>query len=236
MAEPEQITEFIKKFFRASQSLIGKKALVTAGPTYESIDPVRFIGNHSTGKMGYLVAEELASRGAMVTLVSGPSNQKVNNPNINLQQVITADEMFRESTKVFSDADIIVLSAAVADYKPKERATEKIKKNNKSMILELTKTIDIAESLGKTKRNEQFIVGFALETEHELENARQKIKKKNFDLIVLNSLNDEGAGFGYDTNKVTIIDKKGVVKAFGLKSKKEVAVDIINEIADRIHA
>lgn len=236
MAEPEQITEFIKNFFRASQSLIGKKALVTAGPTYESIDPVRFIGNHSTGKMGYLVAEELASRGALVTLVSGPSNQKVNNPNINLHHVITADEMFRESSRVFSDADIIVLCAAVADYKPKERATEKIKKNDKSMILELTKTIDIAESLGKTKRNEQFIVGFALETEHELDNARKKIKKKNFDLIVLNSLNDEGAGFGHDTNKVTIIDKKGVIKEFGLKSKKEVAVDIINEIADRIHA
>lgn len=236
MAEPEQILGFIKDFFLANQSLIGRKALVTAGPTYESIDPVRFIGNHSSGKMGYHIAEELASRGASVTLVSGPTNQKVNNSNITIHHVTTADEMFMESEKVFSESDIIVLSAAVADYKPIEQATEKIKKHEKSMSLELTKTIDIADTLGKTKRTGQFIVGFALETEHELNNAKEKIKKKNFDLIVLNSLNDKGAGFGYDTNKVTIIDAKGSVKEFGLKSKKNVAKDIIDEIANRIHA
>ena len=235
MAEPEQIIRIIIDFFKTDQPLDGKKALVTAGPTQEAIDPVRFIGNHSSGKMGYAVAEELAQRGAKVTLISGPAQLEIQDPNITKKDVITADEMYRESRLAFDDADIIVLAAAVADYKPVEKAAEKIKKQKNSLNLELSKTIDIAATLGKNKKNGQLMVGFALETENELLNAKEKIKSKNFDLIILNSLKDEGAGFGYDTNKITIIDKREVIKYFDLKSKKEVAKDIVNEIIERMH-
>ena len=235
MAEPEKIVQIIDEFFNADQPLKGKNVLVTAGPTYEAIDPVRFIGNHSSGKMGYAIAEELAEKGANVNLVSGPSQQTTEHPNISKHAVVTADEMYDVSQRFFNTADIIVLAAAVADYKPIVKAAEKIKKKEKSTSLELTKTVDIAATLGKQKKNGQFIVGFALETENELANALGKIQKKNFDLIVLNSLKDKGAGFGYDTNKITIIDKKGALKEFDLKSKKEVASDIVNEIISSTH-
>ena len=240
MAEPEQIVQIIDEFFSANQPLKGKNALVTAGPTYEAIDPVRFIGNHSSGKMGYAIAEELAEKGAKVKLVSGPSQQTTQHPNISKHAVNTADEMYMESQRSFNATDIIVLAAAVADYKPIAKVPEKIKKQEKSLptgqagiTLEMTKTVDIAATLGKEKKDGQFIVGFALETENELANAKEKITKKNFDLIVLNSLKDKGAGFGHDTNKITIIDNEGALKKFDLKSKKEVARDIVNEIIDR---
>lgn len=236
MAEPEKIVEIIRGYFSADLPLVGKKALVTAGPTHEAIDPVRFIGNNSSGKMGYAIAEDLAQKGATVTLISGPTSLEVDHSNIHLHRVTSSDEMFKESQNAFPDADIVVLAAAVADYKPIQKAKEKIKKDEKSINLELTKTIDIAATLGKHKKKGQLIVGFALETENELTNAQNKIKKKNFDLIVLNSLKDKGAGFGHDTNKVTIIDAMGKLSEFGLKSKKEVAKDIVNEILDRIHA
>ncbi len=235
MAEPEQIIEIIRHFFQSDISLQGNQALVTAGPTYEAIDPVRFVGNHSSGKMGYAIAEELATRGATVTLVSGPTHQVTQHPNITLKQINSADEMYAESKKVFPSADITVLAAAVADYKPANQAKEKIKKHGNSMNLELTKTVDIAASLGKDKKKNQLIVGFALETENELANAKEKLQRKNFDLIVLNSLKNTGAGFGFDTNQVSIIDKNGSVKEFDLKSKQTVAVDIVNEIVSKIH-
>ena len=235
MAEPEKIIQIISEYFSIDQPLAGKNVLVTAGPTHEAIDPVRFIGNHSSGKMGYALAEELAERGAIVHLVSGPSQQTTIHPNISVHPVVNADEMYKESQKFFIGADIVVHAAAVADYKPVEIVPEKIKKQEKSMTLELTKTVDIAATLGNDKKNGQFIVGFALETENELINAKEKIVKKNFDLIVLNSLKDKGAAFGHDTNKITIIDKKGEVKKFDLKSKKEAAGDIVDEIISRIH-
>ncbi len=236
MAEPEQITEIIEHFFQWNLTLQGKQALVTAGPTYEAMDPVRFIGNHSSGKMGYAIAEELAMRGTTVTLVSGPTHLDIKHPNIILKRVNSADEMYSESKKAFADADITVLAAAVADYKPAKQAKEKIKKHGNSMDLELTKTVDIAVSLGKKKKKNQFVVGFALETENELVNAKEKLRKKNFDLIVLNSLQNPGAGFGFDTNQISIIDSKGEILKYDLKSKKEVAVDIVNEIINQIHA
>ena len=236
MAEPEKIVQIIVDFFNEDKPLKGKNVLVTAGPTYEAIDPVRFIGNHSSGKMGYAIAEELAEKGANVNLISGPSQQTTEHPNISKHAVVTADEMYNASLDFFNTADIIVMAAAVADYKPIVKATEKIKKHDNSMNLELTKTVDIAATLGKQKKTGQLIVGFALETENELANALGKIKKKNFDLIVLNSLKDKGAGFGHDTNKITIIDKKGALKKFDLKPKKEVARDIVNEIISNTHA
>lgn len=235
MAEPDKIVQIIETFFATDLPLKGKNVLVTAGPTHEPIDPVRFIGNHSSGKMGYAIAEELAERGAQVKLVSGPSQLSTQHPNIIKHAVITADEMYEESQSSSDSADIVVLAAAVADYKPVVKASEKIKKQDVSMTMELTKTVDIAAALGKEKKEGQFIVGFALETENGLANALDKIEKKNFDLIVLNSLKDEGAGFGHDTNKVTIIDNKGAQKNFDLKSKKEVARDIVNEIINRIN-
>ncbi len=235
MAEPEKIVDIIGAYFETNLALKGKNALVTAGPTHEAIDPVRFIGNHSSGKMGYAIAEELAERGAKVKLVSGPSQLDTHHQNISKHAVNTADEMYEASKSASADADILVLAAAVADYKPITKAAEKIKKQDDSMTLELTKTVDIAAALGKEKKSGQFIVGFALETENGIANAMDKIEKKNFDLIVLNSLKDEGAGFGHDTNKVTIIDHIGARKNFDLKSKKEVAKDIVHEIIDRIH-
>lgn len=230
MAEPENIIQTLKDYLNNEKPLKGKKALVTAGPTYEEIDPVRFIGNHSSGKMGYALAEELSRQGAFVTLVSGPSQLHIHNGDIKVIKVTSADEMFHASVTAFKECDIAVLAAAVADYRPKTRASQKIKKNE-NLSLELEKTKDIALELGKAKSSGQLIVGFALESENELENARRKLKAKNFDLIVLNSLNDKGAGFGFDTNQVSIIDKHNKITEIELKSKKEVAREIVNRIS-----
>lgn len=235
MAEPEEILDFISRYFADTTSLRGKKALVTAGPTHESIDPVRFIGNHSSGKMGFAIAEALADKGAQVNLVTGPTHLRTNHPAINVNHVISAEDMHNACSNLFPDADITVLSAAVADYKPLIKAEQKIKKKDDRLTIELTRTNDIAASLGKLKHNGQIIVGFALETEHENENALKKLESKNFDLIVLNSLNDKGAGFGHDTNKITIIDRKQHFKTFDLKSKKKAADDIVNAIIENFH-
>lgn len=235
MAEPEDILKQVGFFFERGQKLIGKKVLVTAGPTYEAIDPVRFIGNHSSGKMGYAIAEELAREGAIVNLVAGPTDQRTNHPGITVRDVVSAEEMYDACASVFSETDITVLAAAVADYRPTAKAAEKIKKNE-SLTLELTKTHDIAASLGKLKHNGQFVVGFALETNQEEENALKKLESKNFDLIVLNSLKDPGAGFGHDTNKITIIDRQHKMTTFALKDKKAVAKDIVHAIIENLHA
>lgn len=235
MAEPEDIFSQIDLFFEEGQKLKGKKVLVTAGPTYEAIDPVRFIGNHSSGKMGFAIAEQLAHEGAIVNLVAGPTSQRISHPRVTLKEVVSAEDMYNACSNLFSDTDIAVLAAAVADYRPSNAATEKIKKNG-SLTLELTKTRDIAESLGKLKRNGQFVVGFALETNEEQENALKKLEAKNFDLIVLNSLNDPGAGFGHDTNKIAIFDRQHKMTTFALKDKKAVAKDIVNAIIENLHA
>jgi phosphopantothenoylcysteine decarboxylase / phosphopantothenate---cysteine ligase len=235
MAEPEEILIKLKNHFNANALLAGKKALVTAGPTHEALDPVRFIGNNSSGKMGYAIAEELANKGAEVVLISGPTHLTAMHANIKLMRVTSAEEMYQACISNFDTCDIAVLSAAVADYKPAARADQKIKKSETSINLELVKTRDIAEELGKLKKK-QFVVGFALETENEKTNAQKKIAAKNFDLIVLNSLNDAGAGFGHDTNKITLIDKKNQATEFILKSKKEVAADIVNAILLHTHA
>lgn len=235
MAEPEEIVSYLQKNF-GNGALAGKKALVTAGPTYEAIDPVRFIGNHSSGKMGFAIAEQLANEGAQVTLVSGPTQLHTTHSAINVISVTSAEEMYSACINVFSHTDIIVLSAAVADYKPLVKADQKIKKKDETLVLELTKTQDIAASLGKVKRKDQFIVGFALETEQEQSNALKKLEAKNFDLIVLNSLNDKGAGFSHDTNKITIIDRNQHSENYPLKDKKMVATDIVNAIITKIKA
>lgn len=236
MAEPEEIVTYLENVFTTGLALKGKKALVTAGPTYEAIDPVRFIGNHSSGKMGFAIAEALADKGAEVYLVSGPTQQQTSHPGVTVKHVTSADEMYTACLAVFNTTDITVLSAAVADYRPTTVADQKIKKKEGTLNIELTKTQDIAQSLGKLKRNNQIIVGFALETEHEQANAEKKLEAKNFDLIVLNSLNDKGAGFGHDTNKITIIDRKQQQKKFGIKNKKEVARDIVSVILENLHA
>jgi phosphopantothenoylcysteine decarboxylase/phosphopantothenate--cysteine ligase len=233
MAEPEQILESIEKFFKPGR-LAGKKALVTAGPTYEALDPVRFIGNHSTGKMGFAIAEELSREGAEVTLVSGPTHLPAP-AGVNVVKVNSAEEMFLASKTHFASADITVFSAAVADYKPATKADQKIKKGSGPMVIELVKTYDIAAELGKLKKPGQITVGFALETENERTNAQSKLKAKNFDLIVLNSLNDAGAGFGHDTNKISILSAS-TSKEFNLKSKKEVAGDIVTAIIEHAYA
>jgi len=235
MAEPEEIVTHLSAVFRSNQRLKGKKVLVTAGPTHEAIDPVRFISNHSSGKMGFAIAEVLADEGADVNLVTGPTQQHTSHPGISVKHVTTAREMLDACTGFFDDADITVLSAAVADYRPLEAAKQKIKKKDQDLSLTLTKTDDIAATLGTRKHNGQIIVGFALETEEEEKNALKKLEAKNFDLIVLNSLNDTGAGFGHDTNKVTLFDGKQK-NTFELKSKKEVAKDIVEAIIQKIHA
>ncbi|MCH3882547.1 MULTISPECIES: bifunctional phosphopantothenoylcysteine decarboxylase/phosphopantothenate--cysteine ligase CoaBC [Tenacibaculum] len=235
MAEPEDIVSFIEKDVHAKLPLRGKKVLITAGPTYEAIDPVRFIGNHSSGKMGFEVAKTAANLGAEVFLVSGPSSQKVSHSFIQRIDVKSAEEMYNACHNVYKTVNIAILSAAVADYKPKNIATQKIKKKDASLTIELSPTKDILKSLGEIKTN-QFLVGFALETNNEVENAKKKIKSKNLDLIVLNSLQDKGAGFAGDTNKITIIDADFSQQVFELKSKKEVSKDIINEIINRIDA
>jgi len=230
MAEPEHIVEYLNKKLSEALPLYGKTALVTAGPTYEAIDPVRFIGNHSSGKMGFSIAESLANKGAKVILVSGPTSQTINNENILIQNVITANEMLEACLNIFPKVNIAVLSAAVADYKPTLIATKKIKKSSSSHLLELAETVDILATLGKQKKTNQVLIGFALETENEIENAQKKVVSKNLDFIVLNSLNDTGAGFKVDTNKISIIDKHNNISNFELKSKQEVANDIVNEI------
>jgi phosphopantothenoylcysteine decarboxylase / phosphopantothenate---cysteine ligase len=236
MAEPEEILKALENHFSSASVLHGKKVLVTAGPTHEAIDPVRFIGNHSSGKMGFAIAEALADKGAIVNLVTGPTQQHTKHPRISVKPVTSAEEMFTVCNSLFPTSDITVLSAAVADYKPTVAATQKIKKKDEELTLTLTKTHDIAASLGKLKHNGQIIVGFALETEQEQANALKKLESKNFDLIVLNSLNDKGAGFGHDTNKITLIDRQQKTRTFELKSKKEVAHDIVEAIIEKVHA
>ncbi|CAL2107345.1 Cysteine/Cysteine sulfinic acid decarboxylase [Tenacibaculum sp. 190524A02b] len=235
MAEPKDIISFIEKDILSKLPLKGKKLLITAGPTYEAIDPVRFIGNHSSGKMGFEIAKTAANLGAEVFLVSGPSHQKVNHSSISRINVTSAEDMYQACHKFFEDMDVAILSAAVADYRPKNIANQKIKKKEASLTIELEPTKDILKSLGEIKKH-QLLVGFALETNNELENAKGKIQRKNLDLIVLNSLRDKGAGFATDTNKITIIDADLNQKGFELKSKKEVSKDIINEIIQKLNA
>ena len=233
MAEPEDIVSFIEKDICFKLPLKGKKVLVTAGPTYEAIDPVRFIGNHSSGKMGFAIASAAANLGAEVFLISGPSNQQIKHSLVHRVDVVSAEEMYDASHMYFKDVDIAILSAAVADYKPKNSASEKIKKTDTALELSLSPTKDILASLGAIKK-QQYLVGFALETNNEIENAKGKLKRKNLDAIILNSLKDKGAGFAKDTNKITFIDKEFNEKAFKLKSKVAVAKDIMNEIVNRI--
>jgi len=235
MAEPEDIMTFVQEYLSSGLPLSGKKILITAGPTYEAIDPVRFVGNHSSGKMGYELAKEAAALGAEVVLVSGPSNLSLENQKVNIIRVMSADEMYDAAHDHFNDVHIAIAAAAVADYRPKTVADQKIKKSEDDLNISLVKNKDILFSLGEKKKN-QFLVGFALETENEVENAKKKLKKKNLDAIVLNSLNDAGAGFGKSTNKITFIDKNLEIKAFELKTKAEVAADIWGEIVKRIHA
>ncbi len=226
MAEPENIIHFVKQYFEENLPLSGKKVLVNAGPTYEAIDPVRFIGNRSSGKMGVAIADEFAKLGADVTLVLGPSHEVPNEKLVTVVKVESAEDMFKACELVFNNVDIAVLAAAVADYKPKSVADSKIKKKDAELSLELTKTTDILETLGKQKKH-QLLVGFALETDNILEYAKAKIAKKNLDFIVANSAIEKGAGFGVDTNKVTIIDKHNKMYNFELKSKQAVAKDIV---------
>ncbi len=230
MAEPEQLLSFIADHFSTIQSLAGKKCLVTAGPTYERIDPVRFIGNHSSGKMGLAIAAELKRRGADVILVAGPVQLNSELNGIETRKVTTAAEMYAQCVKEFPGCDLAVMAAAVADYTPVETAPEKIKKKEQTLTLELTKTKDILKSLGEIKTGKQVLIGFALETNNEKVNALEKLERKNADLIVLNSLKDEGAGFGHDTNKITILGKKGEEFEFATKTKTEVAKDIVDTI------
>ena len=233
LAEPETIFRTIdNEFIKIDPAFAGKKILITAGPTYENIDPVRFIGNHSSGKMGFDLAKEAAKRGAEVVLVSGPSSQKTDDKNIKVYRVTSAREMFDEVFKHYENADIAIMSAAVADYTPKVKATEKIKKNDDELTIELIKNKDILRTMGE-KKTHQFLVGFALETQNEEENAKGKLIKKNLDMIVLNSLRDEGAGFANATNKIKIFTPTEE-QSFTLKSKEEVARDILNFIAQKL--
>lgn len=227
MAEPTDIVEQLQFFFSINQQLKGKTILITSGPTYEHLDPVRFIGNYSTGKMGIALAKEAIARGAKVILVTGPTSETLP-MNASIIKIKTADQMHEASMKYFPQADIAIMCAAVADYMPVHVASEKIKKHADTMTLELKKTVDILKSLGKIKKDDQVLVGFALETEHEKDNAVKKLEAKNADFIVLNSLKDEGAGFGGNNNKITIFDKAGNEFPFALKSKQAIASDILN--------
>ena len=234
MEEPERIVAFIADYFARQEDFKGKKVVVTAGPTYEKIDPVRFIGNYSSGKMGLAIAEELAGRGAEVVLVCGPVNLKTSHPAIRRVDVESAVQMYEVTSKEFVNSDVAVLSAAVADFTPKEKADHKIKRGKDDLLLELLPTKDIAAELGRIKTASQLLVGFALETNDEEVNALSKMQRKNLDMIVLNSLNDKGAGFSVDTNKVTILDKAGDKTVYELKTKVEVAKDIVDQIAFRL--
>ena len=234
MAEPEEIMDWLNFFFEKKKALIGKKVLITAGPTYEAIDPVRFLGNASSGKMGIALAHELTGRGASVTLVLGPSTEKVNG-RVNIVRVKSAEEMHTACLEHFEKTDWAIMSAAVADYTPVNKEEKKIKKDGEFFTLELKKTPDILKKLGELKKDHQCLVGFALETHNEKENALKKLHSKNADLIVLNSLGDEGAGFGHDTNKIAIFDKNGGAFQFEMKSKSAVAADIVNTIINYTH-
>jgi phosphopantothenoylcysteine decarboxylase/phosphopantothenate--cysteine ligase len=238
MAEPEDIVQHLDNFFQKKNNapLKSINALVTAGPTYERIDPVRFIGNFSTGKMGIAIAETLADSGAKVTLVLGPSSVHVFHANINVIHVESADEMYAACINAFPQAQLAVMAAAVADYKPENTATEKIKKQEDTLTINLAKNKDILASLGKMKKPGQLLVGFALETTNELAHATEKMKAKNADMIVLNSLRDEGAGFGHDTNKITLLDNTGNNISLPLQTKKQAAEAIVNHISEIRHA
>lgn len=231
MEEPEKIVEVLEAFFNREQDLKGKKVLITAGPTYEKIDPVRFIGNYSSGKMGYALAENCARRGAKVTLISGPVQVKAQHPSIKVTKVESAHQMHEAAIEAFPTSDAAILCAAVADFTPEVKADQKIKREKEDLILKLVPTEDIAAALGKIKKENQCLVGFALETNNELANAQHKLEKKNFDFIVLNSLQDAGAGFQCDTNKITIVDKEKATP-YPLKTKTEVADDIIDRLAN----
>ncbi|GAB3643319.1 bifunctional phosphopantothenoylcysteine decarboxylase/phosphopantothenate--cysteine ligase CoaBC [Spirosoma arcticum] len=234
LAEPETIMQALDAFFNKPTPLSGKHVLITAGPTQEPIDPVRYISNHSTGKMGYAIAGAFARAGAVVTLVSGPTALSLPHPSIRRIDVRTAQQMFEATQAAFAQTDVLVLNAAVADYTPAHPAGRKIKKKEATFSLELTKTTDIAAQLGAQKRPGQLLMGFALETDNERENALKKLHAKNLDWIVLNSLRDTGAGFGHDTNKITVIDKEGQTHEFGLKPKTEVAQDLVDLVAKNI--
>ena len=236
MAEPADILSFIERRFFLPADLYGKTILVSAGPTYEPLDPVRFIGNHSSGKMGIAIAEELASRGAKVNLVLGPSPMTPIHKNICIYKVETAEDMYQQCITLFDSADAAIMSAAVADYKPAVIAREKIKKTGESMTVELVRTRDILQSLGERKKNGQVLVGFALETADEKTYALNKLVKKNADIMVLNSLNDAGAGFGHDTNKVTIFEKGGNELLYDQKPKQQVAIDIVDRVVKMLYA
>lgn len=236
MAEPAHIVTILEKFFMEpnSSNLNGMPVLITAGPTYESIDPVRFIGNHSSGKMGYALAEAASKAGAIVTLVTGPTQLALDDKTITVENVTSAQEMYDATEKHFHNNSIVIFAAAVADYTPKNPCNSKIKSKDQLLTLELKKTKDIAATLGQQKKEGQFLVGFALETDNEIVNAKDKLGRKSLDLIVLNSLKDKGAGFAHETNKVTIIDKDNNQEIFELKNKREVAIDIIKAISRKI--
>ena len=229
LPEPNEIIDFIQDYYSNDLPLKNKKVLISAGPTHEKIDPVRFISNNSSGKMGYALAEEALNLGSEVILVSGPTNQRVSSNKIKLINIKSSDEMHSEIINNYHNVDIVVMAAAVSDYKPVNISKKKIKKNNKEINFKFEKTTDILGHLGKLKKN-QILVGFALENENEISNSKSKLKKKNLDLIVLNSLNDKGAGFGYNTNKVSVIDKHGSVYGYDLKEKRDVAKDIFEHI------
>jgi phosphopantothenoylcysteine decarboxylase/phosphopantothenate--cysteine ligase len=235
LAEPEEIVSFVDAVLHPARPLKGMKALVTAGPTYEALDPVRFIGNHSSGKMGIAIADELAAQGAEVTLVLGPTHHKATHHGVQTTKVSSAQEMYEACNAIFGHTNLVVLAAAVADYRPKEFSATKIKKKDDNLSIELAKTIDIAATLGQKKRPNQVFVGFALETNNEAENAKTKLLRKNFDFIVLNSMQDAGAGFGHDTNKISIFRRDGSEELYPLKSKHEVAKDIVQEILRNVH-
>jgi phosphopantothenoylcysteine decarboxylase/phosphopantothenate--cysteine ligase len=236
MAEPETIIQYLAEHFFRGTALSGKKVLITAGPTYEAIDPVRFIGNHSSGKMGFALAEAFYLQGANVELVTGPTQQQTRYTGIKITKVASAQNMYDACTAIFPSSDIAVMSAAVADYKPVEVAAEKIKKTDEDLTIRLSRTKDILKTLGEQKRNGQLLVGFALETNNEHAYALSKMQTKNADMIVLNSLRDKDAGFGYDTNKVTIFDKDGNESTLQLASKQAIASDIVNIIIQKINA
>lgn len=232
MEEPEKILELIKNYFSENLPLSGKQILITAGPTWEAIDPVRFIGNFSSGKMGFALAEAASDMGADVKLITGPVSLTINRKNVERIDVTSADEMFMATTEYFPGSDVSVMAAAVADYQPVKKEKNKIKKNGKKQTLDLIPTRDILATLGKVKKKKQVLVGFALETNNELENAKAKLKNKNLDFIVLNSLRENGAGFRHDTNKISIIDNHNKITRFELKSKKEVSMDIMNFVVE----
>lgn len=234
MAEPEEIFAFVNNHIAKSKILAGKTICVTAGPTYEQIDPVRFIGNNSSGKMGFAIAESLAAKGALVKLIAGPTHLNTKNCNIERIDVKSAEQMYNATVKEFEQADVAILSAAVADYTPKNVFSQKVKKADNVLNIELQPTKDILAQLGRMKTDKQTLVGFALETNDEENNAKQKLSKKNLDFIVLNSLNDKNACFGFDTNKVTIIDSNGNMTKTDLKSKSEIAEDVVSKLIDTI--